>query len=212
MITKKDLVRATQERTVIIEKNFCSDNATWKDIEELYNLSKDTEDILYSSFGAMVIRNADSYVNVYKNLVKEVSEIHGGRFYGAMSIVHFINRNNNKLTDPNSISLSKDFYKNNPHPWPEDMDITEDYAKPEENFNPTVHADDADGMFIQGDGSTLWRFYEGDKITQQHTIETGDLIYIPKNIIHSVESLSPRHSISISFSNDNIQMPAHLNR
>jgi len=204
MISKQNLIDATTKKSVVIERNFCSENATWKDIEYLYDLSKNSDDLMYSSFGTMVIRNSQSYIDIYKKLVEKVSEIHGGKLFGAMAIVHFINRNNNKLTNENSISLSKKFYNDNPHPWPSDMDITEDYAKPFENFEPTIHSDDADGMFIQGDGSTLWKFYKDNEMIESHTINTGDLIYIPRDLFHSVESLNPRHSVSISFDNSNL--------
>ena len=35
---------------------------------------------------------------------------------------------------------------------------------------------------------------------ESYTLNSGDLIFIPKNLKHSVESLCPRNAISISFS------------
>jgi mannose-6-phosphate isomerase-like protein (cupin superfamily) len=83
------------------------------------------------------------------------------------------------------------FIKNSPHPQPI-------VPIPYDEFAPTIHSDAVDGFFIQNDGETLWRIFRNTGV-EQHVLKSGDMMYIPKNIIHSVESLTPRHSVSIAF-------------
>jgi mannose-6-phosphate isomerase-like protein (cupin superfamily) len=73
-----------------------------------------------------------------------------------------------------------------------------DEEPPEESFIPTRHHDPVDGFFIQFEGSTLWTIYYKNN-EKQYTLKSGDMMFIPKNLEHSVEALEPRCSVSISF-------------
>jgi hypothetical protein len=204
MITRSEIIESTKNRNVFVIKNFYNEIASWKEIDELYDIGKNTEDIQYVSFATMAIRNASSYTEIYNDLINKLSQVHNGQCLGAMSIIHFVSSTNNRINDPDAIRLRDKFNHDNPHDWPNHLIVTEDGVTPKENFEPTIHSDAADGFFIQGDGETLWRIYdENDNIRYTHTLSRGDFMYIPKDIRHSVESLCPRHAVSIAFSDYN---------
>jgi mannose-6-phosphate isomerase-like protein (cupin superfamily) len=56
------------------------------------------------------------------------------------------------------------------------------------------HRDDNDVYFWQCQGITKW-VIENEK---EYILEPGDLIFVPKNIYHTVISLTPRAGISMS--------------
>ena len=62
------------------------------------------------------------------------------------------------------------------------------------------HKDQADVIFWQVCGSTIWTV-ENQNETCVHTLNPGDAIYVPANIYHSVESLTPRAGISFGLEN-----------
>lgn len=205
MITKQDIINSTVNRDTFLVKNFTDQMPLWKDINLLYDKTINSEDLNFNSFGTMTISKSNKYVNFYDNFINLFKNIHGGNLYNPMTIIHLINRTNNVIKDKDAIEFSKKFYKDNHHPWPqkEEMQISDYNAEPREFFSPTIHFDDADGFFIQGEGETLWTIYHDEKIFKQHILKYGDMMYIPKNLYHSVESLSVRFSVSISFSDFN---------
>lgn len=55
------------------------------------------------------------------------------------------------------------------------------------------HKDNVDVWFWQVQGETKWEFDN-----EQHTLNQGDLIYVPQQIYHNVIPLTPRAGISMS--------------
>lgn len=200
MISKKDIVDSIDNRDVFVVRNFTDSMPYWKDINFLYDRAIGSQDLKFASFGTMVISQSEKYCNFYNDFIKLFTDIHGGNLYNAMTIIHFINRTNNVIDDKDALEFSKKFYNDNTHPWPTDLKISDYNAEPRDHFAPTIHCDDADGFFIQGKGETFWTIYNENKIIKEYTMKFGDMMYIPKNLYHSVESLSPRFSVSISFS------------
>jgi mannose-6-phosphate isomerase-like protein (cupin superfamily) len=84
----------------------------------------------------------------------------------------------------------KDFIEANPNKLPPGFDYS--------LFQPTIHSDPVDGFYIQCEGQTTWRAFYKDK-TEAYLVNPGDLLYIPKGIDHSVESMNVRAAISVSF-------------
>jgi len=62
----------------------------------------------------------------------------------------------------------------------------------ENNFGP--HKDPDDVYFWQCQGITQWTIENKDV----YILEPGDLIIVPKNILHNVKALTPRVGISMS--------------
>lgn len=60
------------------------------------------------------------------------------------------------------------------------------------------HSDPVDVFYWQCVGTALWTLFYEDK-EEIFTLSPGDIIYVPKKIIHEVKSLTPRASISFMF-------------
>lgn len=190
MFTATEVVDAIKNKHVLVSANAFPDTAQWSDMLKLYNTAENKT--RYISFGAMSIDNSEDYINSFDKIIESLSIIHPGKKIAAMSIVHFLSRHTNELEDVDAINMKEKFLVNNPEKMPETpIEFHE--------FVPTIHLDPVDGFYIQGDGSTLWRVYDGESVIEQYELRRGDLMFIPKNLVHSVESLCPRHAVSIAF-------------
>jgi hypothetical protein len=190
VFTTQSVLNAIQNKHILLSKNVFSDTARWSDMLELYNIAENKT--RYISFGAMSIDNSENYIKSFDKIIEVLSEVHPGKKIAAMSIVHFLSRHTNELEDSDGSAMRDQFFDKNPEKRPE---------KPVSfnEFVPTIHLDPVDGFYIQGNGSTLWRIYENDIIIEEYTVERGDVMFIPKDLVHSVESLCPRHAVSIAF-------------
>lgn len=190
LINKELILSAKKNNHVIVEKNFTSYIFSWKNFFDIFKLSEKEKNIRFVSFGTCTIDQSEKYTDLLNNLIDRLSIIHPGKKISALSIIHFVTRNTNDLKDDDGTLFKQHFFDTNPHKMP-------NVLPPREAFEPTIHSDPVDGFFIQFQGSTLWKIY-GEK-EEQYTLNSGDLIFIPKNLKHSVESLCPRNAISISF-------------
>lgn len=204
-MTKEDLILATKQRKLHVVKNFYKDFPSWEDIDNFYDLAKATNTAVYNSFSTMVIENDTRVLEYYKKTVSDISLYHKGHVLFSMMIIHFINRNNNEMTDKNLAKLFLKFKTDNPKKIPEELVIKNDgiVGWPNEAWDPTIHSDAQDRLFIQGNGQSLWKiFHDNKELNYEVLLSEGDAAYIPKGVTHSVESMSPRHSVSIAFSDD----------
>lgn len=205
LITKQDLIDATKQRKLFVIKDSYRNFPSWEDIDNFYDIAKKSKTINYNSFGTLTIENELRVYKYYKKAISEISLYHKGSPAFAMMIVHFINRNNNKMTDKNLSSLFSKFSVDNPKKIPEELIVRDDgvYGWPYESWNPAVHSDAEDRFFIQGSGESLWKvFHDNKELNYEVLLSPGDMAYIPKGVVHSVESMCPRHSVSIAFSDD----------
>lgn len=201
-MTKEDLISATKQRRLHVVKDFYSDHPSWEDIDHFYDLAKETKTIYYNSFGTMVIQEDARVLDYYKKAVSDISLHHQGNLLFSMMIIHFINNNNNVMTDNNLSKLFSKFNTDNPNKKPEGL-IIHDNGVDGDSWDPIVHSDEQDRLFIQGSGQSLWKvFHHNKELNYEILLSGGDAAYIPKGVIHSVESMSPRHSVSIAFSDD----------
>lgn len=190
MFTKEDLSKARAEKNICLIRDVAHHDVKWKDISSIYD-SAESKDLLHVSFASLVINNTQKYTDKYDSIVESIKSVHGGELVGINSIIHFFNRNDDVLNDEDGLAMRSNFVQRTPHKVPEN-------PIPYENLAPAIHIDSADGFFIQNEGSTLWTIYRDGDI-KKYTLVAGDIMYIPKFTIHSVESLNPRHSTSIVF-------------
>lgn len=205
LITKEDMLLATKQRKLHVVKNFYPDHPSWEDIDHLYDLAKVNNTILYNSFGTMVIREDAKVLKYYEKAVSIFSSCHRGNVLFLIMIIHFINRNNNVMTDKNLSNLFSKFVEDNPKKVSEELTIKDDGISgwPNKVWDPKIHSDAQDRLFIQGSGQSLWKVFNDNKeLNYEVLLSEGDAAYIPKGVTHSVESMSPRHSVSIAFSDD----------
>lgn len=205
MTTKQDLINAKKEKRLHVYSGFYKDFPTWSDINDLYSETKSGGLLDYNSFGTMLIEDTEHVLKYYNDAVKDISLIHTGRIHFAMMIIHFINRNNNTISDESCKVLIDRFYQDNPKKIPQELTIKDDGVDgwPRESWDPAVHSDPEDRFFIQNDGQSLWKvFHDNEELNYEVVLSAGDTAYIPKGVIHSVESLCPRHAVSIALSDD----------
>ena len=62
----------------------------------------------------------------------------------------------------------------------------------------TKHNDPMDVIYAQFVGSVTWTIFDEDG-SETHTLNPGDIIYVPKSVLHEVTSLTPRAAISFMF-------------
>lgn len=204
-MTKEDLILATKQRRLHVVKNFYKDFPSWKDIDNFYDSAKENGTIDYNSFGTMVIENDTRVLTYYKKAVSDISLCHNGNVLFSMMIIHFINRNSNEMTDRNLSNLFSKFNTDNPKKIPEELRVHDNGVDGwgTEFWDPAIHSDQQDRLFIQGSGQSLWKvFYDNKELNYEVLLSEGDAAYIPKGVVHSVESMCPRHSASIAFSDD----------
>jgi len=198
-ITRNDLELAIQQKKIHISRNFITSPPSWSDIGKIYLLDKK---IVYMSFGTFQAQEKDIIFDCYKDVIDDIGKVYTGYPLFGMIIVHFINRNNNIISDPDCLSLFNTFRENNPKQIPEDVTVKE-YGIDGGNWEPKVHFDRENRFFVQGGGQSLWRLFDdSNNLTDAIVLNPGDLAFIPKGLLHSVESLGPRHSISIAFSDE----------
>ena len=190
MFTTQDVLNAIQNKHILLSKNIFPDTARWSDMLNLYDIAE--KKTRYISFGAMSIDNSEKYIKSFDEIINVLSAVHPGKKIAAMSIVHFLSRHTNELEDPDGCAMRDQFFDKNPQKRPEKPIAFHEFV-------PTIHLDPVDGFYIQGDGSTLWRIYADNDVIEEHTVERGDVMFIPKDLVHSVESLCPRHAVSIAF-------------
>jgi mannose-6-phosphate isomerase-like protein (cupin superfamily) len=204
-IMKQDLINAKKERKLFVVKNFYKDFPSWEDVDNFYDLAKESKTIDYNSMGTFVIEEDPRVFDYYKEAISDISLFYKGRIMFSMMIVHFINRNNNKMIDNNLKNIFSKFTMDNSKKIPQELTIKDDGVDgwPTEWWDPTVHSDAEDRFFIQGSGESLWKiFHDNKELNYEVLLSPGDMAYIPKGVIHSVESMCPRHSVSIAFSDD----------
>lgn len=192
---KKDILFAKENNTVFFINNFINKNdvPSWDEIFNIFKLAHINNKINFNSFATCTIDSSEQYTNIYNNFIKQIENFHPGKKISALSIIHFITKYNATEYHYGNNDFKDYFLKVNPNKIPEQL-------PPPEAFNPTIHSDPVDGFFIQFQGSTLWKIYYLDRV-EEYTINSGDMLFIPKDLKHSVESLCPRTAVSISFSN-----------
>ena len=190
---KKDILFAKENNIVFFIKNFINKDyvPSWDKVFEIFKLAHANNKINFNSFATCTIDSSEQYTDVYDGFIKQLENFHPGKKISALSIIHFITKYNIEDNHYGNNHFKDYFLKANPNKIPEQL-------PPLEAFNPTIHFDPVDGFFIQLEGSTLWKIYYLDKI-EEYTINSGDMLFIPKGLKHSVESLCPRTAVSISF-------------
>jgi quercetin dioxygenase-like cupin family protein len=60
------------------------------------------------------------------------------------------------------------------------------------------HSDPIDVIYCEFIGSVTWKVFDEDK-HEDFILNPGDIIYVPKSVVHEVTSLTPRAAISFMF-------------
>jgi cupin superfamily acireductone dioxygenase involved in methionine salvage len=190
---KDDILESINKKEVKLIRNFFDLDFSWEDCLNLYKNARDKEDLRKISFASMSISKTESYSKKLNELIKHLSEIHPGTFIDSMTIIHFISKYSHyidEIDDLNALELRELFFKENHHDIPKNIN--------KEMLNGVIHSDDVDGFYIQCEGSVIWKIYYTDKILS-YVLKKGDVIFVPKFVKHSVDSLEARTAISFAF-------------
>jgi mannose-6-phosphate isomerase-like protein (cupin superfamily) len=186
----KDLVLNSKENNkIIFIKKVFNEVPRWETFHDIFNkaLSKNLANL--SSPGTLGIYNSEKHTDKLNAIIKFLESVHPGTKISVLSIIHFMNANNNAIPEA-AESFYGDFVASNPNKIPPGFD----YGL----LQPKIHSDPVDGFYIQCEGQTTWRAFYKDG-NESYLVNPGDLLYIPKGINHSVESMNVRAAISVSF-------------
>lgn len=191
-------------KDIIINKNFFNieevDPISWDNIFGLFMNAKAKNAIDFYSFANCSINlekiDNDEQINSY---IKSLSNVYDGNKLASSLSINFIDKNNT-ISSKKSILNSDD----NVFPFKQYFDSSNPYETPTtfpppEAFIPPKISYPVDMFFIQAQGSSFWQIY-GNIAGEEYTLNSENIIFIPKNIIHSTEYLSPGSILSVAFS------------
>jgi mannose-6-phosphate isomerase-like protein (cupin superfamily) len=165
------------------------DTPDWNFFYDIFKKSLEIEKAGLHAPGTLTIDNTETYTNELDGILETVKSFHPGKMITALSIIHFMNANNNDVPQA-AESFYKDFLGANPNKLPPGFDF--------KLFQPATHTDPVDGFYIQCEGQTTWRAFYDDH-TDEYLVNSGEALYVPKGVFHSVESMNVRSALSISF-------------
>lgn len=186
----KNLVLQSKEdnRIIFIRKVF-EDVPKWETFYNIFKIALDNQTADLSAPSTLTIDNSESYTRKFDSIVSTLEELHPGNKIAVLSIIHFMNAHDNTVPEA-AEAFYRDFIESNPNKLPSGFDYS--------LFQPTIHSDPVDGFYIQCEGQTIWRAFYQDG-SEEYLVNPGDMLYIPKGINHSVESMNVRAAISVSF-------------
>ena len=177
------------EQKIVFLNDIFKYTPSWEVFYNIFKLALDKNAADLSAPSTLTIDNSESYTDSFDSIVSTLTEAHPGKKIAVLSIIHFMNAHNNDVPEA-AEAFYRDFIDANPNKLPPGFDYS--------LFKPTVHSDPVDGFYIQCEGQTTWRAFYKDR-TESYLVNPGDLLYIPKGIDHSVESMNVRAAISVSF-------------
>lgn len=189
MISKEIVLKAKQDGQVLFFKKEFDKTPGWDRFYTLYQEAMSRKKEEYGFCTTLVIDNSETMIPDFDYFIDYFEGVHPGKKIAVLAINHFLSSNDNVVPEE-AVDFEKAFKENNPNKLPNDFDLN--------LLQPTRHSDPVDGFFVQCNGKTRWRvFYENH--TDVFDAEPGDALYIPSGIEHSVETMTVRSSISISF-------------
>lgn len=177
------------EEKIVFLNDIFEYTPSWEVFYNIFKLALDKNAADLSAPSTLTIDNSESYTDSFDSIVSTLTEAHLGKKIAVLSIIHFMNAHNNDVPEA-AEAFYRDFIDANPNKLPPGFDYS--------LFQPTIHSDPVDGFYIQCEGQTTWRAFYKDR-TESYLVNPGDLLYIPKGIDHSVESMNVRAAISVSF-------------
>jgi mannose-6-phosphate isomerase-like protein (cupin superfamily) len=188
-LSKQTIKDAKDNNKIIFLKDAVSDTPTWQVFYSIFKESlKDGSAGMYFP-GTLTVDNSEKYTRSFDNLISILDNLHPGEKIAVLSIIHFVNAHNNVVPEA-AEAFYRDFVGANQDNITPDFDLR--------LLKPEIHSDPVDGFYIQCEGQTTWRAFYEDK-TEEYQVNPGDMLYIPKGVSHSVESMNVRASLSISF-------------
>jgi mannose-6-phosphate isomerase-like protein (cupin superfamily) len=186
----KEIVKQSKEEgKIVFLSNVFQNTPNWKTFYDIFKVALGRQAADLSAPSTLTIDNSEGYTDKFDSIVSALKNLHPGNKIAVLSIIHFMNSHNNDVPEA-AEAFYTDFIEANPNKLPPGFDYN--------LFQPATHSDPVDGFYIQCEGQTTWRAFYKDR-TESYLVNPGDLLYIPKGIDHSVESMNVRAAISVSF-------------
>jgi len=186
----------------LVHKNFFANEKisvlSWNRILNLFRLAKSKNAVQFYSFATCSINidkikdESEIFSFITDKIINKISEIYPDKNTSSQISISFVGKNDNIIKDDEALEFKKIFEKINPYPVPKNF-------PPKEILDPPIFSYPTDTFFIQFQGSSIWKI-KGTYLNEEYILESGDVIFIHKNLNHSVEYLSPGSIASISFS------------
>jgi hypothetical protein len=163
---------------VVVLNNFFEQDYSWNNfinsINDAYDLSNPNNGML---FGKEVIGN----INFFQKLTLTLENINETNFPGVEDKANKLTQLHQELSKPSKC-------------------IGYFGAVSFTTKEPTTskHNDPMDVIYAQFVGSATWTIFD-ENGSDVHTLNPGDIIYVPKTVMHEVTSLTPRAAISFMF-------------
>jgi mannose-6-phosphate isomerase-like protein (cupin superfamily) len=183
------VLQSKESKKIILIRQVFEDLPNWETFYDIFSKALNKKLLNFFSPGTLGINDSETHTDKFNNIIKFLESSHPGTKIAVFSIIHFMNANDNTVPEA-AEAFYRDFLVANPNKLPPGFDYS--------LFQPTVHSDPVDGFYIQCEGQTTWRAFYKDK-AESYLVNPGDLLYIPKGIDHSVESMNVRAAISVSF-------------
>lgn len=201
-IDSDSILNVQNQKYALVEKNFFNNEKmsilSWNRIFNLFRIGRSEDAVQFHSFGTCSINidkiNNDSELFTFINthIIDKISKIYSSNKISSQLSVSFIGKNENFIKDDDALEFKKVFESFNPYPVPKNF-------PPKEIFDPPTFFYPTDIFFVQLQGSSIWKI-KGTLQEEEYILNSGDIIFIHKNLNHSVEYLSPGSIASISFS------------
>jgi len=185
------------DNSALLNKNFLNDeivsSLSWEKIINIFRSGQTEKLINFYSFATCSIdTNKIEYsgLSLIDKSLNKTSPIHPGEKIASSLSISLIGKNDNKITNDYALEFKKFFEKHNPFKVPKVLPSFESIETPKFFYS-------VDTFFIQTNGSSVWKI--DSNYPEEHVLNVGDIIFIPKKLVHSAEYLSPGSILSLSF-------------
>lgn len=201
-INPEAIAKSKNDCSALLNKNFLDKetllHVSWEKIIDLFQMGEKENLIKFYSFATCSI-DVDKINHSGLNLINDfhISKmpefnfgIHPGKKIASSLSISLIGKKDTKIKNDDALKFKQIFENKNPFKTPKILPSFESIQTPKFFYS-------VDTFFIQTNGSSIWKM-EGS-YSEEHILNSGDIIFIPKNLVHSAEYLSPGSILSLSF-------------
>ena len=201
-INPEAVAKSKNDGRAVFSKNFLDEetllDVSWEKIINFFKLGKEENLVNFYSFATCSI-NTDKINDSGLNLINDfyISKlpglklpIHPGKKIASSLSISLIGKKDNNIKNDHALEFKKIFEGLNPFKAPKVLPPFESIQTPKFFYS-------VDTFFIQTNGSSTWKI--DGSYSEEYVLSSGDIIFIPKNLVHSAEYLSPGSILSISF-------------
>lgn len=196
-VNLESVAKSKIDNSALLNKNFLNNeiisNLSWEKIIKIFKSGQTKNLVNFYSFATCSVdinKIEDSGLDSINNSVNKVLPIHSGQKIASSLSISLIGKNDNKIKNDYALEFKQIFENHNPFKAPKVLPSFESIETPKFFYS-------VDTFFIQTNGSSVWKI-DGN-YPEEHVLNVGDIIFIPKKLVHSAEYLSPGSILSLSF-------------